>query len=86
MTNMAKGAMCQKFLRWKCPICHIGRNSLSPIDNPLKVKMEEIIYLFGRKYCTHLHLIVRRLLVARLQTGNGNVSRTILVRYLTRLK
>ena len=53
---MAKGAMCQKLLRWKCPICHIGRNSISPIDHPIKVKMEEIIYLFGRKYCAHLHV------------------------------
>ena len=48
MTNMAKGAMCQKLLRWKCPICHIWRNNLVTLDNPIKVKIERINYLFGK--------------------------------------
>jgi len=48
MTNMAKGAICQKLLRWKCPIWHIWRNSLSPIDNPIKVKIEQITDLFQK--------------------------------------
>lgn len=83
MTNMAKGAMCQKLLRWKCPICHIWRNNLVTLDNPIKVKLERINHLFGKNHRTHIHVIVKRLLVAKRKTENWNISRTIMLRYLT---